>query len=78
MRIKEITYQHRNDFSAILICNHCGRETKITDGYHDNFYHTKVIPAMFCKECHKNEAGELESAETLDACRAQSITPQSV
>ena len=25
MRIKEKTYQHRRDFKAIFVCEHCGQ-----------------------------------------------------
>lgn len=61
MKIKEITSEHRNDFSAIMECEHCGETHKLTTGYHDNFYHTQVIPAMKCKACGKNRAGEQET-----------------
>lgn len=57
MKIKEICSEHGNDFTAIMICEYCGNEEKNTSGYHDNFYHTKVIPGMYCKKCGKNRAG---------------------
>lgn len=28
MKIKEIKSQHRRDFFAIYVCEHCGNETK--------------------------------------------------
>lgn len=65
MKIKEITWEMRNDFSAVLECEHCQAEQKISSGYHDNYYHTKVIPGMFCRKCGKNRNGE-----------AQPTTPQ--
>lgn len=43
--------QHRRDFTAMLVCEHCDKEEKLMSGYDDNFYHTKVIPAMVCKGC---------------------------
>lgn len=58
MKIQDITSESGNDFSAIMVCEHCGVTHKITSGYHDNFYHTKVIPAMTCKLCGLNRAGE--------------------
>jgi len=58
MKIKTITYESRNDFHAIMECEHCGAEQKNTSGYHDNYYHTQVIPGMFCKTCGRNRAGE--------------------
>lgn len=75
MRIKKILSQHRNDFTATMVCEHCGHEAKNTTGYHDSFYHDEVIPSMVCANCKLNSAGELESAKTLDEARAKGITP---
>ena len=67
MKIESITDEYRNDFSAILFCEHCGAKKKLTSGYHDNFYHTQVIPAMICWSCGLDRSGavqiELENAE---------------
>jgi transcription elongation factor Elf1 len=57
MKIKQITSEYRNDFSADMECEHCGHVQQLTSGYHDNYYHTQVIPAMFCKACGLNRAG---------------------
>lgn len=71
MRIKTITSQLGNDFSALMECEHCGHEGKLTSGYHDNFYHTQVIPAMKCKECGRNSAGDTEhSNPNVSPCSA--------
>lgn len=51
MKIKEILAQHRRDFSAILVCENCGKQEKLTSGYDDDYYHQKVIPAMTCNYC---------------------------
>lgn len=51
MKIKKITSQHRRDFSAIMICEHCGAEDINEYGYDDNNYHVNVIPNMKCKSC---------------------------
>lgn len=64
MKIKEITFEMHNDFSAVMECEHCQGTQKLSSGYHDNFYHTKVIPAMNCQLCGKNRAGEIASAVT--------------
>lgn len=66
MKITKILTQHRNDFTALIDCEHCGTEEKLTTGYHDEYYHTKVIPAMHCKnpECGKNRAGEVKKEST--------------
>lgn len=53
MKIKEILSQHRRDFSAIFVCEHCGHEEKKNGCYDDEFYHTNVIPNMECPSCGK-------------------------
>lgn len=57
MKIKEITFESGNDFMAVMECEHCGNQQQNRTGYHDNYYHTKVIPAMFCEKCGKNSDG---------------------
>ena len=56
MKIKEIVSQHRRDFTAIYICEHCEHEEK-SYGYDDRNFHDNVIPKMKCKECGK-KAGD--------------------
>jgi uncharacterized Zn finger protein len=63
MKIAKILSEYRNDFSAMMECEHCGHTEKLKSGYHDNHYHTRVIPAMHCNECGKNRTGELEPAD---------------
>lgn len=60
MKIKKVTDKHRYDFCAILECEHCGREQELKTGYDDDYYHTRVIPEMKCKNCGKsrNDEGE--------------------
>lgn len=57
MKIHAITSEHRNDFSAILECEHCKHTGELKDGYHDGFYHGSVIPSIICKGCGKNSDG---------------------
>jgi len=52
MKIKKILHQHRRDFTAIYICEHCGFERE-GNGYDDDFFHQNVIPKMKCKKCEK-------------------------
>lgn len=52
MRIKEIIYQHRRDFRAVYICEHCGNE-ETSSGYDDQNFHKNVIPEIICKKCGK-------------------------
>jgi len=50
MKIKEIRSQHRRDFRAIYICEHCNHEEEAT-GYDNRYFHNVVIPDMVCKNC---------------------------
>jgi len=71
MKIAKMLSEHGNDFSAEMECEHCGHAAKLTSGYHDNHYHARVIPAMRCKECGKNRAGELEHTDVgVSPCAA--------
>lgn len=58
MKIKETTFQMGNDFNAIMECEHCENTQELKSGYHDGYYHNNVIPAMTCKACGLNRAGE--------------------
>ena len=53
MKIRKIISQHRRDFSAIMVCEHCESEQKLNSGYDDAFYHQNVIPVMKCESCGK-------------------------
>jgi len=57
MKIKQITSQYRNDFSAVMVCEHCQHEQKLTSGYDDDYYHLSVIPAMKCESCGCDREG---------------------
>jgi predicted RNA-binding Zn-ribbon protein involved in translation (DUF1610 family) len=50
MIIKEILEQHRRDFTAIYLCEHCGYEQE-DKGYDDANFHNNVIPKMKCPSC---------------------------
>ena len=58
MEIKTYTFEHRNDFKAILECEHCGHEQPLNNGYNDDFYFEHVLPKIACKSCGRstNEA----------------------
>lgn len=62
MRIGEITWRHRNDFHWIGECS-CGHREKYGDGYDDQFYCTKVVPARHCPKCGLNEYGKPQEGE---------------
>lgn len=59
MELIEIISQHRNDFTGILQCEHCGSKKKLTTGYNDANYHNNVIPSFHCQECGMNRAGKI-------------------
>jgi len=50
MRIKKMLSQHRRDFTAVYICEHCSHEENGT-GYDDGYFHQSVIPEMKCGKC---------------------------
>lgn len=52
MKIKEILNQHRRDFKATYVCEHCDNEIECY-GYDDAYFHTEVIPNMECSKCGK-------------------------
>jgi hypothetical protein len=58
VKIKSITFQLRNDFSAILECEHCTATQTLKSGYNDPYYHNKVIPAIKCNKCGKVRESE--------------------
>ena len=71
MRISKITSEYGNDFSAEMECEHCGAKSKLNSGYHDDFYHTRVIPAMMCASCGKDR---IITDGYVDAIRARGDT----
>jgi hypothetical protein len=59
MKILTILSQNRNDFTAILECEHCANTQKLMTGYDDDFYHNKVLPSITCQLCKKDRAGNI-------------------
>ena len=53
MKIQKINSQHRRDFYADLICEHCDHVEKDVSCYDDAYFHQSVIPGMGCKKCGK-------------------------
>lgn len=53
MILAEKLAQSRNDFNAILECEHCGATQYMDYGYDDHRFHTQVIPAIKCLKCNK-------------------------
>jgi len=50
MKINKLINQHRRDFTAEYICEHCGY-AYVGSGYDDNNFHVNVIPTMKCPDC---------------------------
>lgn len=57
MKIQRVTSTLGYDFTAIMECEHCGATQELETGYNDDYYHSRVIPAMTCKACGKNRVG---------------------
>jgi primosomal protein N' len=55
MKINQITYQHRRDFTAFYECEGCGHTVE-RSGYDDANFHQNVIPKMRCEKCGKTGA----------------------
>lgn len=53
MKILKITNQHRRDFRADMVCEHCGHIVYNKSGYDDDNFHRDVIPQMVCPKCGK-------------------------
>jgi primosomal protein N' len=51
MKINKIISQHRRDFYADMICEHCGHIEEKVSCYDDAYFHKEVIPNMVCKKC---------------------------
>lgn len=62
MRIKEIHSSHRNDYTATMVCEHCGHVQSDPHGYNDANYHDRVIPRMKCGTCGLDRSGEVPGA----------------
>ncbi len=63
MHIKEIKNQHRRDFYAVYVCEHCNAEER-DSGYDDDNFHRNVIPAMKCKVCGKKASDNYRPLST--------------
>ena len=64
MKIKKIISQHRRDFTADMVCEHCKKVEKNVSGYDDTYFHTKVIPSLECKSCKKKGGTNYKPRDT--------------
>lgn len=64
MKILQITSQHRRDFTADMICEHCEHVERGVSGYDDSYFHTNVIPDMDCKKCKKSSPKNYQAQAT--------------
>lgn len=59
MRVHEVTWRQRNDYAAIMECEHCEHHQRHGGLYADMFFATRVIPKNFyCDKCGLNALGE--------------------
>lgn len=63
MKIEKIISQHRRDFNAIYVCEHCGVK-KEGSGYDDGNFHNNVIPLMICESCGKTAGDDYRPLTT--------------
>jgi len=63
VKIKQFLSQHRRDFKAIYVCEHCGNEDEGW-GYDDSNFHQNVIPNMVCKKCNKKAPEDYRALST--------------
>lgn len=66
MNVERVTWRHRNDFSAVMRCEHCNHTQEDRGMYADDFYIEQVIPARhYCGACGLNSLGELSPARAI-------------
>lgn len=73
MYIEAISNQYGNDLYGTLKCEHCGSTEKLSGGYNDHFWHSKVLPSFHCTSCRKNRAGDMPSPEVQHAAQADGV-----
>lgn len=59
MKIKEIVWQRRRDFTANYECESCGH-VQVGQGYDDRNFHDNVVPKIKCSNCGKNRNDLIE------------------
>lgn len=57
MRLKYKTYKLKKEFGAVLICEHCDSEMKVT-GNSSKEWENQFLPKLRCAVCKKNRKGE--------------------
>jgi len=64
MRILKILTQHRRDFTATLVCEHCQHTQLLKGGYDDAYYHAEVLPNIPCGKCAKVASADYQPNAT--------------
>ncbi len=57
MKIHTIRPHTGNDLFGTLVCEYCNHSQKLLNGYNDNHWHRKVLPATHCDHCLRNRKG---------------------
>lgn len=65
MKIKSHRNVRGNDFYWIGECEFCGRITNELPGYHDSYYHDRVIPSIECIKCGKSSSEDFKHLVTV-------------
>lgn len=63
MKIHNIISQHRRDFKALFVCEHCNW-TCVRPGYDDAHFHSQVIPNWECENCGKKASDDYRPLAT--------------
>lgn len=63
MRIKTYLSQRGNDYTAIMVCEHCEHQQVDPVGYFDGNYAHTVIPRMVCGRCRRTSSGNVIDGE---------------
>jgi len=59
MQVHQVTWRHRNDYSAIMGCEHCGHQQHHGGLYADAYFAFCIIPnRYYCDKCDLNSLGE--------------------
>lgn len=66
--------KHGKDLSGHLVCDYCNKTQPFTDGYDDNHWWRKVLPAIHCNHCLRNERGDYPTVYLQRQNQARRIT----
>lgn len=68
MQILEILNRHRNDFHAIIECEHLKATQFLPNGYDDENFWDNVMPFFTCLACRKNQYCQVPEYPLTNDC----------